>query len=112
VPDFIIGAQPVASFQGPQYNQSFAVGDFKFSARALYNDYVAKHARKPEQFDAIVAYADNHTYLRTALFVVVRNGKNPRYGLTPAEMVQTKALLGRKGLTRGVLPVMVVLFGK
>lgn len=102
----------VESFAARQYNQSFTVGDFKFSARVLYNDYVAKNARKPEQFDAIVAYAGDHTYLRTALFVVVRNGKDPRYGLNVVEMTQTKVMLGGKALTRGVIPVMVVLFGE
>jgi hypothetical protein len=73
---------------------------------------VAKGATQPEQFDAIAAYAGDHTYMHTALFIVVRSGNSAKYGLTGPEWLQTKAMLGSKALRRGALPVMVILFGK
>jgi len=82
VPDFIVGEQPLAEFgRGgavTRFNESFLVVEFKFSARALYNSYVAKGATQPEQFDAIAAYAGDHTYMHTALFIVVRSGNSAK----------------------------------
>jgi len=43
-----------------------------------------------------VAYAADHTYMRTAMFAVVRIGRDMQYGLTSLEMMQTKATLRKQ----------------
>jgi len=110
IPDFIIGDKPIASVAPRAFNRSFLVGDFKLSAKALYDDYAAKKPRKPEQFDATIGYAKQHTFMRTALFIIGHNSKAlPGGKATKKEMLQVKKLMGRTLVKKGVLPAYIVL---
>jgi hypothetical protein len=111
VPDFIIGDKPIARVEPPaSFNEAFLVGDFKWSARALYDDYAAKHPRKPQQFEAVVGYAREHTYMHTALFIVGHNSKILPGGKTSDKQMRgIKAMLARTLTKKHVLPVVIIL---
>ncbi len=104
VPDFIIGNSPVASAGPISYNKTMLVGDFKFTAGTMYRDYVAPGSHK-EQLDAIRMYASKHTYLRTSVFVVLQND------LSQGQLNSIRNTLGRRMVSKGVIPLMVVIVG-
>jgi hypothetical protein len=107
VPDFIIGDKPIAD-DGRSYNEAFLVGDFKWSAKALHDDYAAKHPRQPEQYAAVIGYAHEHTYLHTALFIAGHNSKIlPGGRISDKQMRQVKAMLARTLTKQHVLPAVI-----
>jgi hypothetical protein len=111
VPDFILGDKPIQDkrVNHVSFNHAFTVGDFKWSLKALHDDYAAKNPRKPNQWTAITGYAKNHTYSRTALFIVGHNKKGLLGGVVTSN--EKSAILGMMAdtlITQGVIPLVVV----
>jgi len=107
IPDFIIGDKPIRSLLLGDYNQAFIVGDFKWSLQAMYDDYARQHPRKPQQFSATIGYAQRHTFMHAALFIVVNDNGKTR--LPTGKKATLVALLSKQFVSKQVVPVVIIL---
>ncbi|HWQ92087.1 MAG TPA: RHS repeat-associated core domain-containing protein [Clostridia bacterium] len=109
IPDFIIGDKPIASVKPRSFNQALLVGDFKWSAKALHDDYAAKQPRKPEQYAAVIGYAKRHTLMHVGLFIVGHNKSTlPGGKASKTEMTRIKTMMGKTLVKQQVLPVVLI----
>jgi hypothetical protein len=107
IPDFIIGDKPISRVGPIGYNQAFIVGDFKWSLQAMYDDYARSHPRHPEQFTATIGYAQKHTFMHAALFIVGNDkGKTKLSAGNKATLV---TLLSKQLVSKQVVPAVVIL---
>lgn len=106
VPDFIISSKPPLGPHGGM-PPAWLVGDFKASSGTFYNQYISPGSKKP-QFNAIVGYAQKHTYSRVALYIVGLNniGSHKASNQSP-QWRQIRLLLGQQLLTKGVIGLMI-----
>lgn len=81
----------------PTDGKAWVVGEFKSSAKTLYDQYGGEQVSP--QFQAIMRYAAYHVHSHVAMIVCAIRGK----GAPPNEIIQAKVVF--RGLTLGAFPV-------
>ena len=86
------------SVPGRQPNKTWLIGEVKLTRSTLL-EYKTK-ARKKEQLNAILKYAANHTYSRTAVFITFSGGKR-------RDANEARAHIRQKAVREGAFVIIV-----